>query len=115
MRQTKDPVCGMTVDPVAADGSLSLRGTTYYFCSPQCQWQFEANPARYIGETSGRDSPGTAPYAPPVELERHEPRFTKWGGLVAPKFGAAGSGGAEYERLPEAHDDRHDDRHDDDS
>jgi len=36
--------------------------------------------------------------------ERHEPPFTKKGGFVAPKFGAAGSGGAEYEPLPEKHD-----------
>jgi hypothetical protein len=40
-----------------------------------------------------------------VALEHHEPPFTKSGGFVAPKFGSAGSGGAEYEPLPEAHDD----------
>lgn len=38
------------------------------------------------------------------ELERHEPPYTKSGGIVAPKFGSAGSGGAEYERGPETHD-----------
>jgi hypothetical protein len=38
------------------------------------------------------------------ELERHEPPYTKAGGMVAPKFGSAGSGGAEYERGPEMHD-----------
>ncbi len=38
------------------------------------------------------------------ELERHEPPYTKSDGIVAPKFGAAGSGGAEYERGPEMHD-----------
>lgn len=47
----------------------------------------------------------TATRTSDAELERHEPPYTKWGALVAPKFGAAGSGGAEYERLPEAHDD----------
>lgn len=45
---------------------------------------------------------------PEQEPERHEPPYTKSGGFVAPKFGAAGSGGAEYERLPESHDDRGD-------
>lgn len=35
-------------------------------------------------------------------------------GLVAVKFGEAGSGGLEYEPLPEAHDDgQHNDRQDD--
>jgi hypothetical protein len=38
-----------------------------------------------------------------VEFEQHEPPFTKAGGIVAPKFGAAGSGGLEYERIPEQH------------
>lgn len=37
-------------------------------------------------------------------LERHEPPYTKSDGIVAPKFGSAGSGGAEYERGPEMHD-----------
>ena len=39
------------------------------------------------------------------EPERHEPPYTttgKW--FTVPKFGSAGSGGAEYEPLPEAHD-----------
>lgn len=40
----------------------------------------------------------------PEARERHEPRYTKIAGLIAPKFGSAGSGGAEYELLDEAHD-----------
>ncbi len=39
------------------------------------------------------------------QMERHEPPRTTTGPLTAPKFGSAGSGGAEYERLPEQHDD----------
>lgn len=38
------------------------------------------------------------------EMERHEPPHTTTGPLTAPKFGSAGSGGAEYEPLPEQHD-----------
>lgn len=117
MTQSKDPVCGMMVDSAEAAGPSIVRGTTHYFCSAQCLWQFEANPSRYIGETAGVPAePGASDASQDelhVDLERHEPRFTKWGGLVAPKFGAAGSGGLEYERLPEAHDDRHNDRQDD--
>lgn len=102
MAQVKDPVCGMMVDPGAARGQSSFQGTTYYFCSEACLRQFEADPARYAGASA---SDATSARAPNAQLERHEPPYTKWGGLVAPKFGAAGSGGAEYERLPEAHDD----------
>jgi hypothetical protein len=36
--------------------------------------------------------------------EQHEPPYTKSGGIVAPKFGSAGSGGAEHEPGPERHD-----------
>ena len=83
--QARDPVCGMYVDTATAKYQSTFDGETYYFCSPSCKRSFDANPAHY------------------EPLERHEPPFTKADGIVAPKFGAAGSGGAEYERLPEAH------------
>lgn len=112
MTQSNDPVCGMMVDSAGAAGASVFRGATYYFCSAQCLWQFEANPSRYARDAAGvpaePEALDTSPGEPHVEMERHEPRFTKLGGLVAPKFGAAGSGGLEYERLPEAHDDRND-------
>lgn len=42
------------------------------------------------------------------EVEKHEPPHTTKGGVTAPKFGSAGSGGAEYEPVPEQHDDDED-------
>ena len=98
-----DPVCGMTVDTdTAAARSKDAEGRTVYFCSVECQRQYEAYPDKYTERVAtpevGRDT------AAPDDLERHEPPFTKSGGMVSPKFGSAGSGGAEYERLPEAHD-----------
>ncbi|HET6953053.1 MAG TPA: heavy metal translocating P-type ATPase [Acidimicrobiales bacterium] len=45
----KDPVCGMDVDPHSAAGHVEHGGTTYYFCSPHCQAEFEADPERYVG------------------------------------------------------------------
>jgi hypothetical protein len=38
------------------------------------------------------------------ELEKHDHPHTH-GPIIAPKFGSAGSGGAEFERLPEQHED----------
>ncbi len=104
MQQVKDPVCGMMVDPAMAQVRSTHRGVTYYFCSEGCKRQFESDPESYVATvrkadvaaTSGRDQP---------PLERHEPPYTKSGELLAPKFGSAGSGGAEYERLPESHND----------
>ena len=100
MASTIDPVCGMTIDPESAAGQSTYQDRTYYFCSQQCEQRFEAEPGRYtqFAEAPLADSPEV--------LEKHDPPFTKAGGIVAPKFGSAGSGGAEYERLPEAHDDR---------
>lgn len=98
MARVTDPVCGMTIDSDTAVGQSQYEGRTFYFCSAQCKRQFDADPKQYAGKTPS----ATAERAD--TLEQHEPRYTKAGGMVAPKFGSAGSGGAEYERLPEAHD-----------
>lgn len=39
-----DPVCGMTVDPAKAKGTVEHNGQTYYFCSPFCAQKFKADP-----------------------------------------------------------------------
>lgn len=100
MTQVKDPVCGMTVDSDTAPARSSYQGRVYDFCSDQCLRQFESDRKRYVNAAELADS------APAEELEKHEPPFTKAGGFIAPKFGAAGSGGLEHERLPEAHDNK---------
>jgi len=43
-----DPVCGMTVDPAHAAGTVEHAGTTYYFCSSHCVERFRADPERYL-------------------------------------------------------------------
>ena len=43
----RDPVCGMTVAPDEAAGSVTHNGTTYYFCSSHCADKFRANPDKY--------------------------------------------------------------------
>ena len=100
-RQT-DPVCGMAVESDSAAAISQYQGTTYYFCSATCKRKFDAEPSRY----AQKESPIVADRA--VPLEKHEPPFTRAGGFVSPKFGSAGSGGAEYERGPERHTDRED-------
>lgn len=97
MPQVTDPVCGMTIDSVTAAGVSQYEGRTFYFCSEECKRQFDADPEPYAEKAAS-----TADRA--ESLERHEPPFTDTRGFLAPKFGSAGSGGAEYERLPEAHD-----------
>jgi len=103
--EARDPVCDMVVDMTATVHRSTFQGETYYFCSADCRATFEANPAHYAARAATRAAGAPADTSAEAPLERHEPRFTKHGGLVAPKFGSAGSGGAEYELLPEAHDD----------
>jgi P-type Cu+ transporter len=43
-----DPVCGMTISPADAVGTLDHRGHTYYFCSESCLEQFRADPAKFV-------------------------------------------------------------------
>jgi len=44
---TKDPVCGMTIDEKKAAGTTTYKGTTYYFCCPNCKAEFDKNPSKY--------------------------------------------------------------------
>src|SRR5579883_2548938 len=61
--QVIDPVCGMTVDPATAAGSWEYHGHTYYFCSPHCLHQFQADPERHLAPAppAAAASPATPP------------------------------------------------------
>ena len=43
-----DPVCGMSVDPASAAGSMTYGGVTYWFCSSGCRRRFEAEPSTFV-------------------------------------------------------------------
>ena len=46
---TRDPVCGMDVDPERPPGGTVQRGRyAYHFCSDACRARFEAEPMRYL-------------------------------------------------------------------
>ncbi len=47
-----DPVCGMTVDPATARGKVEYQGQTYHFCSTSCVGKFQADPTRYLAQTT---------------------------------------------------------------
>ncbi|MEO6120325.1 MAG: heavy metal translocating P-type ATPase, partial [Terriglobales bacterium] len=61
----KDPVCGMTVDPMTASSS-EYKGETYYFCRRKCKRKFEADPQKYL------DRAAAAMAAPAVAVESHQ-------------------------------------------
>ena len=44
----KDPVCGMTVDPLTSAHHADHAGMEFHFCSAGCRTKFVANPGRYL-------------------------------------------------------------------
>ena len=45
---TRDPVCGMTVDPSAGKPTHEHGGRTFHFCNPKCREKFAAAPEEYL-------------------------------------------------------------------
>jgi len=58
--QARDPVCGMTVDPLTTAHHASHGDDEYHFCSAGCRTKFLANPGQYLG-----DDPRPEPVASP--------------------------------------------------
>ena len=44
---TKDPVCGMNVDPEKASFKFDYQNQQYFFCSQKCMESFKQNPGKY--------------------------------------------------------------------
>ena len=61
-----DPVCGMTVDPARAAGTVDHAGRTYYFCSRGCAEKFRADPQRYLQPRAESATPAHAEPQPPA-------------------------------------------------
>ncbi|HEU0053233.1 MAG TPA: hypothetical protein VFQ39_08640 [Longimicrobium sp.] len=102
MATDRDPVTGQEVDRVTAI-RVEHGDHVHYFATRESREAFLADPSRYGdrhagGARDGRDAaeraiPGNWPDEnPPATVDKH--------GMTAPKFGAAGSGGAEFEPLP---------------
>lgn len=67
-----DPVCGMTISPADAVGTLEHAGHTYHFCSDTCLQKFRENPAAFVGEKLRASSPpanADAEYTCPMHPE----------------------------------------------
>jgi Cu+-exporting ATPase len=48
---TRDPICGMTVDPAAGKPSHEHGGHLYHFCNPRCLDKFVAEPDAHVSAT----------------------------------------------------------------
>ena len=54
-----DPVCGMSVAPEGARGTVEYAGRTYRFCSPRCAERFRAEPERWTAPSPRAEPSGT--------------------------------------------------------
>lgn len=66
---TRDPVCGMPVDPATA-GALGFEGARYWFCSEHCLDAFGRSPAACAGRCSGAPGRGRATATDRVRQDR---------------------------------------------
>ena len=48
----RDPVCGMSVDPVTSKHRFDYRGGLFHFCSAGCRAKFAADPQSYLDKTA---------------------------------------------------------------
>ncbi|MEO6910416.1 MAG: HAD-IC family P-type ATPase, partial [Edaphobacter sp.] len=62
---TKDPVCGMTVNPAKAAATIDHAGTSFHFCSQGCATKFRTDPEKYLAPKPA------APQSAPSTNEHH--------------------------------------------
>jgi Cu+-exporting ATPase len=70
--QVTDAVCGMTISPTDAVGTLEHGGRTYHFCSDTCLQKFRENPVQFVGQKPQVSTPpvdADAEYTCPMHPE----------------------------------------------
>ncbi len=75
---TRDPVCGMNVNPATAKFVSQREGKKHFFCSRGCLEKFNADPAKYLNKsfsglaTLGTPAPAKLPMSPQAENRKPE-------------------------------------------
>ena len=83
-----DPVCGMTVEPAKAAGSVVHGGETFHFCSRHCLESFKADPAKYLAKSAPQAAVPAARAAAQYTCPMH-PEIVQVGPGSCPKCGMA--------------------------
>ncbi|MCI1301143.1 heavy metal-binding domain-containing protein, partial [Acetobacter sp.] len=81
--KTRDPVCGMMVDPATSRFKSDRNGHISFFCSAHCQKKFEADPASFIKADSTPPTMWTCPMHPEIR-EAHPGTCPKCGMTLEP-------------------------------
>lgn len=79
-----DPICGMTVEPESAAGSVVYEGQTYYFCGQSCLDRFRADPAKALAPRVEPAGSAEIEYTCPMH-----PEIRQMGPGACPKCGMA--------------------------
>ena len=67
---TRDPVCGMTVNPGTAKFTYSHRGRNYYFCCAHCLEKFKTDPEKYLEKPASAVSSTLVTLGGPASAKR---------------------------------------------
>ncbi|MBI5588121.1 MAG: heavy metal translocating P-type ATPase [Deltaproteobacteria bacterium] len=59
---TRDPVCGMDVDPEKAAGKSAYKGQDIYFCSMKCKERFDRAPASFMSSAALQEEQQKKPH-----------------------------------------------------
>jgi Cu+-exporting ATPase len=84
--RVKDPVCGMSVDPLSTSLKVEFSGRPYYFCSDGCRKRFIADPERYLAPE--KPAPPAAPEGAIYTCPMH-PQIQRVGPGACPICGMA--------------------------
>ena len=60
-KTARDPVCGMSVDPLTSRHRFAHDGTTYHFCGSGCRTRFEADPSKYLDKPKAETAEAPVP------------------------------------------------------
>ncbi|HKX06579.1 MAG TPA: heavy metal translocating P-type ATPase [Stellaceae bacterium] len=74
--RTRDPVCGMSVDPATSKHRVEHAGETHHFCGAGCAAKFSADPAKYLEPSKVPPMPAVAAgtiYTCPMHPEIRQP------------------------------------------
>eukprot|EP01035_Chromulina_nebulosa_P013947 gene13947-18467_t len=73
-QKVRDPVCGMTVDPLTSPHHAEHAGEVFHFCSAGCRTKFVAEPLRFLkGEPTPVKAAAGAIYTCPMHPEIRQP------------------------------------------
>jgi copper-(or silver)-translocating P-type ATPase len=74
VKEVRDPVCGMMIEPQDAVSHQEYDGQTYYFCNRSCATKFAAAPQRYLQPAMKVTPHGNTdvPYICPMDPEVHQ-------------------------------------------